>query len=33
MRRLIGLFVLLTALPLALLTGFALHVASDALSR
>lgn len=32
-RRLIGLFVLLTAVPLAVLTGFALHVASDALSR
>jgi PAS domain S-box-containing protein len=33
MRRLIGVLVLLTALPLALLTGFALHVTSDALDR
>ncbi|HEV8419771.1 MAG TPA: PAS domain S-box protein [Actinomycetota bacterium] len=33
MRRLIAVLVLLTALPLALLTGFALHVTSDALGR
>ncbi len=32
-RRLIGVLFLLTTLPLAVLTGFALHVASDALSR
>jgi hypothetical protein len=30
--RLVGLLVLLTALALALLTAFALHVASDALA-
>jgi PAS domain S-box-containing protein len=33
MKRLIVVLVLLTALPLALLTGFALHVTSDALDR
>ena len=33
MRRLVGMFVLLTAFPLALLTSFAVHATSDALSR